>query len=457
MKDEQKKDITEVQVNGIDDDSKQFEESHKGARADAVPCVEPLLPPSSEPVIDDRVILNATESSIQGETANSGGDGDNKPEELKAYSAISRVTSASPPASSSSAGGSGSQSGSGSSGVEQLSKTNLYIRGLIENTTDKDLLSLCSPYGSIISTKAILDKATNKCKGYGFVDFESPVAAENAVKALQAKGIQAQMAKQQEQDPTNLYIANLPINMIEEDLEKLLTPYGSVISTRILRDSNMHSRGVGFARMESKEKCEVIIRNFNGQYITGSKEPLLVKFADGGNKKKNQYKNQEHRIWKEREGIPLTYDQPGMTQNGVAAQLMSPLSNYSRAYSAHVSNYPFQAGATWMPPPQYIVQSPLGYSQMVQSSVDPNTFHYGTLMPHLTAQMSQLQLSGTSYVPGTHPVYAAGASSPAALYPHPTQLVHPLHMPEDHNVPVTLPISLTEDQQSPIHGYNPPN
>lgn len=31
--------------------------------------------------------------------------------------------------------------------------------------------------------------------GYGFVDFESPFAAEAAVKALQAQGIQAQMAK----------------------------------------------------------------------------------------------------------------------------------------------------------------------------------------------------------------------------------------------------------------------
>lgn len=79
-------------------------------------------------------------------------------------------------------------------------------------------------YGTIISTKAILDKTTNKCKGkstlsiftqrkgektpvpqfnaesslftgYGFVDFESPACAEGAVKGLQAKGIQAQMAK----------------------------------------------------------------------------------------------------------------------------------------------------------------------------------------------------------------------------------------------------------------------
>lgn len=50
-------------------------------------------------------------------------------------------------------------------------------------------------FGTIISTKAILDKNTNKCKGYGFVDFESPSAAESAVKALQLQGIQAQMAK----------------------------------------------------------------------------------------------------------------------------------------------------------------------------------------------------------------------------------------------------------------------
>lgn len=109
---------------------------------------------------------------------------------------------------------------------DQLSRTNLYIRGLTPNTTDKDLEELCRKYdpsllnrtqakvqycgshslifvdfnrliryGTIISTKAILDKNTNKCKGYGFVDFESPSAAESAVKALQLQGIQAQMAK----------------------------------------------------------------------------------------------------------------------------------------------------------------------------------------------------------------------------------------------------------------------
>ncbi|MEQ2190916.1 RNA binding motif, single stranded interacting protein 3 [Xenoophorus captivus] len=53
---------------------------------------------------------------------------------------------------------------------------------------------------------------------------------------------------QQEQDPTNLYISNLPVSMDEQELENMLKPLGHVISTRILRDANGVSRGVGFAR-----------------------------------------------------------------------------------------------------------------------------------------------------------------------------------------------------------------
>ncbi|KAL6473392.1 hypothetical protein MHYP_G00169530 [Metynnis hypsauchen] len=73
--------------------------------------------------------------------------------------------------------------------------------------------------------------------------------------------------EQQEQDPTNLYISNLPVTMDEQDLESMLKPFGHVISTRILRDASGVSRGVGFARMESTEKCEVVIQHFNGKYL----------------------------------------------------------------------------------------------------------------------------------------------------------------------------------------------
>lgn len=45
-------------------------------------------------------------------------------------------------------------------------------------------------------------------------------------------------------------------------------------------------------RMESKEKCESIINILNGKLLPGGKDTLLVKFADGGSKKKNHYKNE---------------------------------------------------------------------------------------------------------------------------------------------------------------------
>ena len=53
----------------------------------------------------------------------------------------------------------------------------------------------------------------------------------------------ATVVQQQEQDPTNLYIANLPLTYKETDVENLLSKYGQVISTRILRDQNAQSKG----------------------------------------------------------------------------------------------------------------------------------------------------------------------------------------------------------------------
>lgn len=81
-------------------------------------------------------------------------------------------------------------------GIPQLSKTNLYLRGLDASTSDNDLHQLCMRYGNILSAKAIVDRATNECKGYGFVNFDSPYSAEQAVIDLQNKGFQVQMSRE---------------------------------------------------------------------------------------------------------------------------------------------------------------------------------------------------------------------------------------------------------------------
>ncbi|KPP69224.1 RNA-binding motif, single-stranded-interacting protein 1-like [Scleropages formosus] len=299
-------------------------------------------------------------------------------------------------------------SSSSTAGWEQLSKTNLYIRGLSPETTDHDLVKLCQPYGKIVSTKAILDKTTNKCKGYGFVDFDSPAAAQKAVTTLKNNGVQAQMAKQQEQDPTNLYISNLPSSMDEHELENLLKPFGQVISTRILRDSNGTSRGVGFARMESTEKCDAVISHFNGKFlkmppgVMAPSEPLLCKFADGGQKKRqNQSKYMQNgRAWSRDSdarlaGMTLTYDPTtAALQNGFYT---SPYSIANRMMQTSVSPYispvsPYQVQSpSWVAHQPYIMQHP-------GAVLSPSVEHTMSLQPAsmitpLTQQMGHLSLS----------------------------------------------------------------
>ncbi|XP_062586558.1 RNA-binding motif, single-stranded-interacting protein 1-like isoform X3 [Saccostrea cucullata] len=284
---------------------------------------------------------------------------------------------------------------------EQLSQTNLYIRGLNPNTTDKDLVNLCQPYGKIISTKAIIDQQTNKCKGYGFVDFESPTAAEVAVQALQSQGIQAQMAKQQEQDPTNLYIANLPIYFAETNLENMFKDYGTVISTRILRKPDGISRGVGFSRMESKEKCERIIDQFNGKILPGCTEPLLVKFADGGNKKKTAIPQMRN----EPSLALAAYADQALATNGVGTPaLMTPagltLPRYTVAttpqtYQVAQTNPAAAAAQGWVHP-GYIMQPPMAHylatSPLAQSAYSQIPYQGGAMIQGL--QIDPDQASG---------------------------------------------------------------
>uniref|UniRef100_A0A096LUS1 RNA binding motif, single stranded interacting protein 2b n=1 Tax=Poecilia formosa TaxID=48698 RepID=A0A096LUS1_POEFO len=289
-------------------------------------------------------------------------------------------------------------SGNSNSGAEQLSKTNLYIRGLLPGTTDQDLVKLCQPFGLFNSTKVKRYKNFNQITGYGFVDFDSPASAQKAVTALKAVGVQAQMAKQQEQDPTNLYISNLPLSMDESELENMLKPFSQAISTRILRDSNGTSRGVGFARMESTEKCEAIIQHFNGKYIKtphgvpAPTEPLLCKFADGGQKKRQSQGKylQNGRSWtrdSESGGMTLTYDPTTALQNGF----------YSSPYSLAPNRMIGPASLSpYMPSPVSTYQGAVLASGMEHSmSIQPTS-----MMGPLTQQLSHLSMgSSGTYMP----------------------------------------------------------
>jgi len=61
---------------------------------------------------------------------------------------------------------------------------NLFIYNLPESYDDRDLASLFSNFGVVVSTKVQKDKLTGASKGYGFVSFDSVRAAQTAISSM---------------------------------------------------------------------------------------------------------------------------------------------------------------------------------------------------------------------------------------------------------------------------------
>lgn len=61
---------------------------------------------------------------------------------------------------------------------------NIFIAGLSYDVNDTDLNSLFEEYGTISSAKVIMDRNTNRSKGYGFVEMENNEDANKAITEL---------------------------------------------------------------------------------------------------------------------------------------------------------------------------------------------------------------------------------------------------------------------------------
>lgn len=75
-----------------------------------------------------------------------------------------------------------------------------------------------------------------------------------------------------------LYIGNLNYRVKENDLEQLLSNYGTVNSVKIITDRETgKSKGFGFVDMEDNEAAAQAIKELDGSDLM--KRPLVVKEA----------------------------------------------------------------------------------------------------------------------------------------------------------------------------------
>ena len=61
---------------------------------------------------------------------------------------------------------------------------NIYVGNLSWNLKDQDLANLFTPYGEVASAKIVMDKFTQRSKGFGFVEMPNDDQAQAAIAQL---------------------------------------------------------------------------------------------------------------------------------------------------------------------------------------------------------------------------------------------------------------------------------
>ena len=63
----------------------------------------------------------------------------------------------------------------------------LYVGNLTYNVNETDLEALFTPFGTVQSAQVIVDRDTNRSKGFGFVEMDTEAQAQAAIQGLNAR------------------------------------------------------------------------------------------------------------------------------------------------------------------------------------------------------------------------------------------------------------------------------
>ncbi|CAG9581368.1 unnamed protein product [Danaus chrysippus] len=179
--------------------------------------------------------------------------------------------------------------------------TNVYVKNFGEDFSDEMLRDMFEKYGRITSHK-VMYKEDGSSRGFGFVAFEDPDAAERACLELNGKELvegkplyvgraqkkaerQKELKRKFEQLKTerltryqgvNLYVKNLDDTIDDERLRKEFAPFGTITSAKVMLEDG-RSKGFGFVCFSSPEEATKAVTEMNGR-IVGTK-PLYVALA----------------------------------------------------------------------------------------------------------------------------------------------------------------------------------
>ncbi|XP_052085612.1 polyadenylate-binding protein 4-like [Mytilus californianus] len=168
---------------------------------------------------------------------------------------------------------------------------NVYVKNFRDDMSEDELKDIFEPFGKLINVK-IMSDIDGKSRGFGFVSYEEPEAAEKAVEdlngltihertlfagraqkraerqaELKAKFERIRMDRINRYQGVNLYVKYLDDNIDDERLRKEFSQFGTITSTKVKRTEGGRSKGFGFVCFSSPEEATKAVREMHGRIV----------------------------------------------------------------------------------------------------------------------------------------------------------------------------------------------
>jgi len=149
---------------------------------------------------------------------------------------------------------------------------NVFCKNLDPSIDNKALYDTFSLFGDILSCKVVTDR-NGGSKGYGFVHFETPEAADEAIAKINGMLIAGRevfvgrFQKRTERpgitEWTNVFVKNIPLHWDKDRFEKEFEVCGPISSAVIMQDEQGNSRGFGFVDFVDHDSANKAVETMN--------------------------------------------------------------------------------------------------------------------------------------------------------------------------------------------------
>ncbi|MCO5554291.1 hypothetical protein L7F22_007819 [Adiantum nelumboides] len=166
----------------------------------------------------------------------------------------------------------------------------LYVGNLSFNCTSQDLAEHFQDAGTVEMVEVILDRDTQRSRGFAFVTMRTLEEANEAISRFDGGEFMGRRLRVSFPDRSRnegprpvssgnkLFVGNLPWGMDDITLESLFTEHGKVLEARVVYDRDSgRSRGFGFVTLSSAEEVSEAISKMDGAQVEG--RPLRVNLA----------------------------------------------------------------------------------------------------------------------------------------------------------------------------------